>query len=127
MQDLIIALLLPFFFPTLTPISHTSVVIEGIASYYSDAGCVGCRDDRIMANGEVFDESAMTLAMNDLPLDTSVLVINSSTGESRRARVTDTGGFSTLGRIADLSLGLKEAINCTDLCEVHIRPLTTSL
>lgn len=92
----------------------------GIASYYSVAGCVGCREDLLMANGKKFDENAMTLAMNDIPLATRVTVTNTLTGESMNAEVTDTGGFNELGRIADLSKGLKEAINCTDLCEVKI-------
>ena len=92
----------------------------GIASYYSVAGCVGCREDLLMANGVKFDEDAMTLAFNWLPLNTKVKVINTLTGESMNAVVTDTGGFNELGRIADLSKGLKEAINCTDLCPVEV-------
>ena len=92
----------------------------GLASYYSVAGCVGCRDDLLMANGERFDETAMTLAFNWLPLGTVVEVTNVLTGDSRLAEITDTGGFNKLGRIADLSLGLKEALNCSDLCRVEI-------
>lgn len=96
---------------------------EGQASYYSEDGCVGCREDRLMANGERFNEDAMTLAFNWLPLNTQVRVVNLRTGESRLAIITDTGGFNELGRIADLSKGLKEAIGCTDLCEVAVREI----
>jgi rare lipoprotein A (peptidoglycan hydrolase) len=62
----------------------------------------------------------MTLAFNQLSLGSKVTVTNIQTGNSQEAEVTDTGGFERLGRIADLSKGLKEAINCTDLCEVEI-------
>jgi len=93
---------------------------KGTASYYSEAGCVGCRADLLMANGQRFDENAMTLAFNWLPLNTKVTVRNASTGISAVATITDTGGFGALGRIADLSKGLKEAIGCTDLCQVEV-------
>lgn len=93
---------------------------KGTASYYSEDGCVGCRDDRLMANGQRFDENAMTLAFNWLPLNTEVVVKNVVNNKGVVAKVTDTGGFNELGRIADLSKGLKEAIGCTDLCEVEV-------
>lgn len=93
---------------------------KGTASYYSVDGCVGCREDLLMANGKRFDENAMTLAFNWLPLNTEVVVKNVNTGTTVNAVVTDTGGFNELGRIADLSKGLKEALNCNDLCQVEI-------
>lgn len=92
----------------------------GTASYYSEAGCVGCREDLLMANGNRFVEQDLTLAFNQLPLNTKVKVRNQYSNDWRIATVTDRGGFEDLGRIADLSLGLKEAINCTDLCLVEI-------
>lgn len=93
---------------------------KGLASYYSENGCVGCREDRLMANGKRFNENEMTLAFNNEPLGTKVKVINTLNNQSLIAEVTDTGGFNSLGRIADLSRGLKERIGCTDLCEVEI-------
>lgn len=93
---------------------------SGTASYYSEDGCVGCSENLTMANGKRFDEDAMTLAFNRLPLGTWVKVSNTLTGKSSIAEVTDTGGFERLGRIADLSKGLKEAIGCGDLCKVEI-------
>lgn len=92
----------------------------GTASYYSEAGCVGCSATLTMANGNRFNEMAMTLAFNKVPLGTMVKVRNQYSNDWKIAEVTDRGGFEDLGRIADLSLGLKEAINCTDLCLVEI-------
>jgi rare lipoprotein A (peptidoglycan hydrolase) len=93
---------------------------SGVASYYSEDGCIGCSPTLTMANGKRFDEDAMTLAFNRLPLGSRVTVTNGVTGSSIEAEVTDTGGFEKLGRIADLSKGLKEAIGCTNLCQVKI-------
>ena len=93
---------------------------SGTASYYSEDGCVGCSPNLTMANGKRFNENAMTLAFNQLPLGSKVIVTNVETSNSQEAEVTDTGGFEKLGRIADLSKGLKEAINCADLCVVEI-------
>ena len=41
------------------------------ASWYgeSDAECIGCRADRLMANGELYDEDAYTAAANWLPIN----------------------------------------------------------
>ena len=95
----------------------------GLASYYSHDGCVGCSNGQIMSNGEPFIEEAITIAYNRVPLGTFVRVTNLQTNDSIVAEVTDTGGFEELGRIADLSLGTKKAINCSDLCEVEIELL----
>jgi rare lipoprotein A (peptidoglycan hydrolase) len=106
-----------------TNVVQTSVASptwSGIASYYSEDGCIGCSPTLTMANGKRFDEDALTLAFNRLPLGTLVKVVNVSTGSSVEAEVTDTGGFEKLGRIADLSKGLKEAIGCTNLCQVKV-------
>lgn len=113
---------------TLTPVIEHNISVpqtrgeryQGIASYYSHDGCVGCRADQLMANGKPFIEDNLTLAFNKLPLGTFVEVTNVTNGQAVTAQVTDTGGFEKLGRIADLSKGTKEAINCTDLCEVEI-------
>ena len=99
----------------------------GLASYYSHEGCVGCSDGQIMANGEPFIEDAITIAFNDVPLGTYVRVTNLRTNVSIVAEVTDTGGFNELGRLADLSKGTKEAIGCSDMCEVEITIDTSTL
>lgn len=92
----------------------------GTASYYSEAGCVGCSPTLTMANGERFKDSGYTVAFNWLPLESWVKVTNFDTGDTTYARVTDTGGFNRLGRIIDLSPTVKDAINCGDLCKVKV-------
>ena len=94
----------------------------GYASWYGEADdeCIGCRADRIMANGRVFDEGGLTVAFNRASLGTMLKIRNPFTGQGVVVEVTDTGGFEPLGRIIDLSKGVKEAIGCTDLCYVEI-------
>src|SRR5690606_21707753 len=107
-------------------IRETLNFLEGTASYYSVAGCMGCSPTLTMANGETLTDEDLTLALtpevvnekkllNDL-----VTVINLTNGKEIKARVTDTGGFGKLGRVADLSLATKNAINCNDLCNVKV-------
>lgn len=98
-------------------------VWEGTASYYSRAGCVGCHPQMIMANGEPLDDSKLTVAFNRAPLGSKLLVSNLSNGKSVEVETTDTGGFESLGRIVDLSLATKEAIECNDLCQVRVKAL----
>jgi rare lipoprotein A len=83
---------------------------KGKASYYSVDGCLGCRDDLKMANGEKFEDLAFTLANNHIALNTNVLVENTRNGQKAIAKVTDRGGFEKYGRVADLSIGLATAI-----------------
>jgi len=94
---------------------------QGVASYYSEAGCLGCSPNLTMANGETFKDYGFTVAFNKLPLDTWVTVRNMETDDITYARITDTGGFESLGRIIDLSPAVKKAIGCGDLCEVEVR------
>lgn len=90
---------------------QTNLSWEGKASYYTNAGCLGCRADRRMANGQVFNENIPTLAFMGLPLNTRVLITNLSRDSlSIEATVTDRGGFERLGRIADLSKAAAFAI-----------------
>lgn len=94
---------------------------QGIASYYSRDGCIGCHPQMIMANGQPLVDSAKTLAFNHLPLGTMVRVRNLDNDMIVEAEVTDTGGFERLDRIADLTIGTKQAIGCGDLCRVEIK------
>lgn len=82
----------------------------GKVSYYSKDGCIGCNAAQKMANGQIFNENAMTLAHNSIPLNTKVTVKNLTNGLFTTAIVTDRGGFTKYGRVADLSKGLYEAI-----------------
>lgn len=106
----------------LTPPGYrpTDMSWEGIASYYSRAGCLGCSWNMLMANGEPLDDEAPTLAFMRAPLNSWVLVENIENGLASMARITDRGGFEPYGRIADLSLGLRYAIGGEDLTQVRI-------
>lgn len=97
----------------------------GKVSYYeSGAGCMGCHPNEIMANGQKFDENAMTLAFNRLPLNSKVRVTNLDNGANIIATVTDTGGFESYGRIADLSKGLMQELHAfTDTSSIRIEAL----
>lgn len=111
------------------PIQETIEVVEesdsweGIGSYYSREGCIGCHPQMIMANGKPLDDSQLTVAFNWLPLGSRVLIENLSNGKTVEAEVTDTGGFNELGRIIDMGVATKEAIECSDLCEVRVTAL----
>jgi rare lipoprotein A len=69
----------------------------GIASWYGP-GFHG----KPTANGEIFDQNALTAAHRTLPLPSMVQVTNLDNGRSIKVRVNDRGPFSN-GRIIDLS------------------------
>lgn len=97
---------------------------EGICTYYSKDGCVGCRADQLMANGQPFREWAMTIAFMKLPLNTPVRVTNLDNGKSVIAKVTDRGGFERYGILADLSLGVSIQIgNKSQASRIRINTL----
>ena len=102
-----------------------TLLLVGIASYYSVAGCLGCHPQMIMNNGERLNDSKMTLALTPVNYraykNQYVLVTNLKNKKSVRAKVTDSGGFAKYNRIADLSLATKNAIGCSDLCRVEIK------
>jgi rare lipoprotein A (peptidoglycan hydrolase) len=97
---------------------------RGKASYYTREKCLGCHPQRIMANGEPLDDSALTVAFNRAPLGTYLRITNTDNGQSVIAEVTDTGGFEKHGKIADLNLGAKNALQCPDTCNVHLVKMT---
>lgn len=97
--------------------------LSGKASYYSVDGCIGCNENRIMANGEVLDDKKMTLAYNYLPLNSNVKVTNIKNKKSVVSKITDRGGFERHGKIADLSLATKNALGCGDVCFIEIEKL----
>ena len=100
------------------PVARMSYI--GIASFYSRAGCLGCSKTLTMANGQVLDDSGLTVAFNRAPKNTFVVVTNLKTGQSIQARVTDRGGFEKLGRIIDLTIATRDAIGCGHLCKVRV-------
>lgn len=96
-------------------------VVRGKASYYSRAGCLGCSKDMIMANGEPLDDSKLTVAYNDAPINSYVTVTNVGQNKSVRAKVTDTGGFKRHGKIVDLTMATRDAIGCGPVCDVEVK------
>lgn len=120
--------------PTLTPIP-TQVPLKnrtndgtgrwiGKVSHYSTTGCLGCSATLTMANGQTLDDNAFTIAFNWLPLSSQVRVTNLDNGKSVIATVTDTGGFNTLNRIADLVPAVANVLETkTDVSQVLIEQL----
>lgn len=75
----------------------TAQAVEGEASWYGPGF-----DGRQTANGEIFDQDAMTAAHKTLPFGTQVRVTYESTGESVVVRINDRGPYAH-GRVIDLS------------------------
>jgi rare lipoprotein A len=63
---------------------------------------------RRAANGEVFDDDAMTAAHRTLPMGSLVVVTNLKTGQSAVMRITDRGPFVE-GRMLDLTIASAKA------------------
>ncbi len=68
---------------------------------------------RPMANGDIYDMYAATIAHKDIPLGTKVEIKNTKTGEMVRATVTDRGPYVE-GRDVDLSYGLAQRLSLVD-------------
>ena len=69
----------------------------GIASWYGPGF-----DGKATANGEIYDENALTAAHNTLPLPTIIRVTNLENGRAIELRINDRGPFAH-GRILDVS------------------------
>jgi rare lipoprotein A len=84
--------------------SHTPVYSEeGVASWYGPP-----YHNRQGANGQIFDQNAMTAAHRTLPMGSLIVVTNEKTGQSAMMRVTDRGPF-VQGRLLDLSMASAKA------------------
>ena len=84
--------------------THKPILSEiGYATWYT-APYKGRR----AANGEVFDDSAMTAAHRTLPMGSLVVVTNLKTGQSSPMRITDRGPFVE-DRMLDLTIASAEA------------------
>lgn len=85
--------------------SHTPIYSEeGLASWYGPP-----YHKRRGANGEIYDQNALTAAHRTLPLNSLIEVTNIATGQSAIVRVTDRGPFVP-NRSLDLSLASAKAI-----------------
>jgi len=76
----------------------------GMASWYGPP-----YNKRRGANGEIYDENAITAAHRTLPMGSLVRVTNLQTGQSAMMRITDRGPFVP-DRVIDLSVGAAKAI-----------------
>lgn len=104
---------------TPTPIASKDGAIytlEGEASYYSRAGCLGCDPNVIMANGQPLNDNALTMAIGAHLkhfVGRQARVTSLATGKAVNVKITDTGGFykAKYGhRVADLTIATKLAI-----------------
>jgi rare lipoprotein A len=85
--------------------THTPILTEeGLATWYT-APYKG----RKSANGQVFDDNAMTAAHRTLPMGSLVEVTNLRTGQSAVMRITDRGPFVE-DRMLDLTMAAAKAI-----------------
>ena len=80
-------------------------VETGLASWYGPP-----YHNRRGANGEIYNQNAMTAAHRTLPLNSLVRVTNLSTGHTALVRITDRGPFVE-DRIVDLSLAAAKAVD----------------
>jgi rare lipoprotein A len=76
---------------------------EGVASWYT-APYKGAK----AANGQVFNDHALTAAHRTLPMGSLIVVTNLKTGQYADLRITDRGPFVE-GRIIDLSIASAKA------------------
>jgi rare lipoprotein A len=84
--------------------THQPILSEtGYATWYT-APYKGRR----AANGQVFDDAAMTAAHRTLPMGSLVVVTNLTTGQSSAMRITDRGPFVE-GRMLDLTVASAKA------------------
>lgn len=90
----------------------TSYASNAVASWYGP-GFHGKRT----ANGERFNQWAMTAAHKSLPFGTLVRI--SHKGRSVIVRINDRGPFIR-GRTIDLSKGAAQRIGCRGVCRVHM-------
>jgi rare lipoprotein A len=84
--------------------THKPVLTEeGVATWYT-APYKG----RKAANGQVFNDHALTAAHRTLPMGSLIVVTNLKTGQSSAMRITDRGPFVE-GRLIDLTIASAKA------------------
>lgn len=85
--------------------SRTPVYSEiGMASWYGPP-----YHNRRGANGQVYDQNAISAAHRTLPMGSLIRVTNLATGQSAVMRITDRGPFVP-DRVIDLSVGAAKAV-----------------
>jgi rare lipoprotein A len=97
--------------------THVPILSEiGLASWYT-APYKG----RKAANGEVFDDNALTAAHRTLPMGSLIVVTNLKTGQSSAMRISDRGPF-VADRMIDLTTASAKAVGIyrTGLAQVRL-------
>jgi rare lipoprotein A len=94
--------------PQGTATTRHKSLLKGIASWYG-----GVFHGRKTANGETFDENALTACHPTLPFGSLVRVVNVKNGRSVTVRITDRGDLAK-GRIIDLSRAAAERLAMTN-------------
>lgn len=88
----------------LVPSGRVASSMTGLASWYGPPYA-----NRQAANGQIYDQNAMTAAHRTLPLGTVIRVTNLTTEQAATVRITDRGPF-VHGRVLDLSLAAAKEI-----------------
>ena len=97
--------------------THAPILSEvGTASWYT-APYKG----RKAANGQVFDDNALTAAHRTLPMGSLIVVTNLKTGQSSAMRISDRGPF-VADRMIDLTIASAKAVGVyhTGLAQVRL-------
>ena len=89
---------------------------QGVASWYGPGF-----DGKQTANGETYDQFAMTAAHKSLPFGTWVRVTSVATGAYVEVRINDRGPYVD-GRIIDLSYAAAQKIGMDGTAEVIVQP-----
>jgi rare lipoprotein A len=92
-----------------------TLIGSGKASYYGSQ-----HHNKLTANGERFDQGALTAAHRTLPFGTKLRVINTRNDKSVVVRINDRGPF-VHGRIIDLSKAAFEQIANTSTGVIRVR------
>lgn len=95
--------------PSLSAAALKKYRLRGFASWYG-----GVFNGRKTADGETFNENAMTACHPTLPFGTLVRVINRVNHRSVVVRITDRGDLLYQGRIIDLSRAAAEKLAMVD-------------
>jgi rare lipoprotein A len=96
--------------------THQPILSEiGYATWYS-APYKGRRT----ANGQVFDDHALTAAQRTLPMGSLIVVTNLKTGQSSAMRINDRGPFVS-DRMIDLTLASAKAVGVYQAGLVEVR------
>ena len=91
--------------PAISPKTKAIYVETGLASWYGPP-----YHNHKGANGEIYNQNALTAAHRTIPLNSAVRVTNETTKHSVIVRITDRGPFIE-DRIIDLSLAAAKAVD----------------